>query len=298
MIGRLLLFLGLLAGEALQDARSSPRLAREKTHAESWYDAHTSEFVDADVIERAFIGKSRKFQERLNRFKLWAIDQCDGVKLDGKHVLEFGAGHGRLALAYPNMASYTGVDYSKNLVDLGNKRLHQAGLSDSAKIVHGDVASFDGPKRHFDVVCSLGMMCYFFDPAPVVARMESFVKPGGVVFFDFRVASWLYSPIRFVKWALRPPTGGSSFVAHPSEIEAILTDLGFANVRIRLREFPFLAEHYASAGSDWALNLRNALSKSRLMRPFATEAWVFGEKAAIAPSAGRPFTAVARTRSA
>ena len=29
------------------------------------------------------------------------------------------------------------------------------------------------------------MMCYFPDPAPVVTRMEGFLKPGGVFFFDF-----------------------------------------------------------------------------------------------------------------
>jgi SAM-dependent methyltransferase len=244
----------------------------------SWYDEHAHEFADAAAIEQLFVGKSPEFQARLNRFKLWAVDRNDVVSLNGKHVLEFGAGHGRLALAYPGMASYTGVDSSRNLVALGNERLARLGLAAKVKLVHGDVTSFVGPAQHFDVVCSLGMMCYFNDPAPVVKRMQSFVRPGGVLFFDFRVASWLYDSIRRVKWAFSPPTGNSTSLAHPSKIEAILTELGLVNVRVRLREFPLLAACYASSGGEWALDLRNALSESRLMRPFATEAWVFADK--------------------
>jgi cyclopropane fatty-acyl-phospholipid synthase-like methyltransferase len=261
----------------MQNARLDPTVRQNRQEIHTWYDDHAQEFANAAVVELAFVGKPPEFQERLNRFKLWALDG-NVVSLNGKNVLEFGAGHGRLALAYRDMASYTGVDYSKNLVDLGNKRLQKEGLADRAKIVHGDVTSFDGPKRQFDVVCSLGMMCYFPDPALVVTRMEAFVKPGGVLFFDFRVASPLYWALRRVKWALRPPTGGTTFDVRTSEIKKILTGLGLANIRIRLREFPFLAERYARGSSTWALDLRNALSESRLMMPLATEAWVFADK--------------------
>ena len=63
-----------------------------------WYDEHANEFTDADAIEARFVRMPRRAQERLNRFKLWAVDHGD-LNLSGKHVLEFGAGHGRLALA-------------------------------------------------------------------------------------------------------------------------------------------------------------------------------------------------------
>ena len=263
----------------MHDTSSDPGgVEQNKAEIHSWYDDHAHEFTEADVIEHGFVGKSPQFQERLNRFKLWAVVRNDLVSLVGKHVLEFGAGHGRLAIAYPGMASYTGVDYSKNLVDIGNERLQKAGLSDRARIEHGDVTSFDGPKRHFDVVCSLGMLCYFPDAAPIVTRMELFVKPGGVLFFDFRVASVFYTAIRRVKWAFHPPTGGTTFAEHVSRIEELLTNLGLTNIRVRIREFPFLGEHYARSGSTWPLNLRNALSQSRLLRPFATAVWVFADK--------------------
>jgi SAM-dependent methyltransferase len=247
----------------------------QPSRAKVWYNEHASEFVDADVIELDFVGKSSEFQDRLNHFKLWAVDE---LNLSGKHVLEFGAGHGRLALAYPGMASYLGVDYSTNLVEIGNRRLAKAGLAGRASLVKGDVMSFDGLKQRYDVVCSLGMMCYFPDPAPVVAAMERFVKPGGQLFFDFRCGSWIYAPIRLIKWAIRPPTGGVTYAVRPRHVEASLAAVGLKNIRVRLREFPVLPELYASTGKPWPLKLRNALADSVLARPLATAAWVFSTK--------------------
>ena len=241
-----------------------------------WYDEHAEEFAEADVIESQFIDMPRDAQERLNRFKLWAVDYGD-VNLNGKHVLEFGAGHGRLASAYPGLGSYLGVDSSRNLVALGNRRLQRAGIANRAKLVHGEVLSF-AEQRQFDVVCSLGMMCYFADPAPVIEVMARFVKPGGRLFFDFRNDSWVYSGIRRIKWLLHPPTGGIAYVTHPRSIDKVLRRLGFQDVRFMSREFPSLAELYATSRSDWPLRLRNALARSTLARPLATEAWVFARR--------------------
>lgn len=241
-----------------------------------WYDEHAHEFADAAVIESLFVRMPRDAQERLNRFKLWALDHSD-VKLNGKHVLEFGAGHGRLAFAYPGLGSYLGVDSSQNLVALGNRRLQHAGIANRAQLVHGEVMSF-AEHRQFDVVCSLGMMCYFADPAPVIEVMARFVKPGGWLFFDFRNDSWLYSGARRIKWLLHPPTGGVAYVARPRSIDQALRRLGFQDVSFTSREFPWLAEHYAKSGSAWPLQLRNAFARSSLARPLATEAWVFARR--------------------
>jgi SAM-dependent methyltransferase len=243
-----------------------------------WYDDHAQEFADADVIELPFIGKSREWQERLNRFKLWAVDHEGRIDLTGKHVLEFGAGHGRTAFAYPGIASYLGVDYSRNLVEIGNKRLERAGFADRAKLVVGDVGSFDTAER-YDVVCSLGMMCYFPDPLPVIAAMARFVKPGGSLFFDFRNDSPVYSPIRRVKWLLHPPTGGTTYVANARRVAQALRGQGLTEVRVVGREFPLIAKRYADSGAPWLLSLRNRLATSRLARHLATESWVFARRA-------------------
>ena len=175
------------------------------------------------------------------------------------------------------MASYLGVDYSQNLADLGNQRLERAGLSKRANVVRGDVLAF-AEQRQFDVVCSLGMMCYFEDPVPVIEAMARFVKPGGSLFLDFRNASWVYSAIRRIKWLLHPPTGGITYVAKSKSIDRALKRLGFQDVRFISREFPLLAELYAKSAAEWPLTLRNAVASSPLARPFATEAWVFARR--------------------
>ena len=85
-----------------------------------------------------------------------------------------------------------------------------------------------------------------------------------------------------MKWALRPPTGGTTFTADLSKVEELLTGLGLSNVRFRLREFPFLADLYASAGSAWALNLRNSLSRKPAHAAVRDRAWVFADKPPVA----------------
>jgi 2-polyprenyl-3-methyl-5-hydroxy-6-metoxy-1,4-benzoquinol methylase len=255
----------------------SAKHLEQQRAVQHWYDQHAQEFADADVIEMAFVGMSREAQERLNRFKLWAVDNGGNVELAGKHVLELGAGHGRIALAYPEMASYLGVDYSQNLVDIGNQRIERAGLAGHAKLVRGEALSFTSEQR-YDVVCSLGMVGYFPEVETIIEAMARFVKPGGSLFFDFRNDSWVYSGIRRIKWLFHPPTSGVAHFTKARRIEAALQRLGFVDVRIVSREFPLLAEHYARSSGEWALNLRNALASSPLVRPLATEAWAFARR--------------------
>lgn len=239
----------------------------------SWYDSNADRFEDTQAIEMPFLGLDREAQDRLNHFKLYALDSREHIDLDGKTVLEFGAGHGRLALAYPGMARYVGVDFSANLVEIGNRRIARAGLQDRATLIHGDVLTFDAPPESFDVVCSLGMITYFPDPEPALRHMVRFLKPGGVLFFDFRCNSGVYAVVRRIKWAIKKPTGGSSHMIYPDRVEQILQRLGCSNIKIISREFPVLAGLYARRGWEWPLRLRNWLAGSRTARRFATEAW-------------------------
>jgi SAM-dependent methyltransferase len=238
-----------------------------------WYEDNAHKFTEADAIEVPFVGLDREAQHRLNRFKLHAIDSRQHVDLDGKSVLEFGAGHGRLAVSYPRMERYVGVDFSPNLVEIGNRRLAGFGLQHWASLVHGDVMTFEAPLHSFDVVCSLGMITYFPDPEPVLQRMVQFLKPGGVLLFDFRADSAVFSLVRRVKWALSKPTGGASYMIHPARVRQLLSGLGCTDIKLISREFPLLAGLYAKRHWNWPLHLRNRIAGSDLARTFATEAW-------------------------
>jgi SAM-dependent methyltransferase len=240
-----------------------------------WYEENAHRFEDATAIEVPFLGLSKAAQQRMNQFKLAAISSGAYVSLKGRRVLEFGAGHGRLPLTYPDMASYIGVDYSANLVALGNQRLANAGLANRASLVHGDVMSYDGAKSASDVVCSLGMLAYMPDPEAVLRRMTALAKPGGVLFVDFRCESPVYSALRRLKWAIRKPTGGITYLLPPARIEEILRTIGCTDIRIVAREFPLLAGLHARFGWTWPRALRDAMADSPLFRPLATEAWAF-----------------------
>src|SRR4029434_809433 len=87
--------------------------------ARAWYEEHAATFAGASAIEFAFVGMDADYQERLIEFQLWALERVASADFRGKRVLDYGAGHGRLALAYPTVASYLGIDFSANLVALG-----------------------------------------------------------------------------------------------------------------------------------------------------------------------------------
>jgi SAM-dependent methyltransferase len=246
----------------------------------SWYDDHAESFADAAAIELPFVGMGAGAQERLNRFKLWALDSGEAVRFEGKRVLDFGAGHGRLALAYPEIASYVGVDLSSRLVELGRRRLEKAGLGSRAQLLHADCAGWVGPVEDFDIVCSLGMFCHLSDPLAMLRKMATHLRPGGALFVDWRSASWLSSAVRAVKWKIKPPTGDSPHTWSPEAMERMLHDAGLRDVRLVMREYPMLAGLHAKNGWQWPLDLRNAISEQPALRFLASEGWAFARKAA------------------
>lgn len=241
---------------------------------QAWYDGNAQRFAEADCIEEAFTELDAEGQRRLNDFKLHAVRQR--ITFAGQDVIEFGAGHGRLALAYPDMKRYSGVDYSKELVAIGNRRLAKAGLADRAHIVVGNALDYEDDHR-YDIVCSLGMMAYFPDPTATLTRMFRLVKPGGILFFDFRCNTVPYEAIRRVKWMLQAPTGGRSYTMKERVMRKLVTSLGASEVEIVSREFPLLGGLYAK-GSDWPMRVRDSIAGSTALRQFATEAWVFARR--------------------
>jgi len=246
--------------------------------AHAWYEENATAFTDAEAIEQPFIGLDAQSQERLNRFKLWAVDQAAAIDFTGKKVLDLGAGHARLALAYPKMASYLGVDYSENLIAIGRRRISAAGLDGRARLEHSDCSTWRGAKESFDVVCSLGMFCYLSEPETMVKSMAYHLRPGGSLFFDFRSSSPLLDPIRKLRWKLHPPTGGMAYIWSPARTVAMLRDAGLDDVRVVMREYPLLGPWYARRKWDWPLTLRNSIAERSLFNMFATEAWAFAKK--------------------
>jgi SAM-dependent methyltransferase len=253
--------------------------AQQQPEHGDWFDENAARFRGAAAIEVAFLELSPEEQYRLNRFKLWALERAGLVSLAGKDVLEFGAGHGRLAVELPVFASYTGVELSPNLVEIGRERLRQAGLSDRARLIGCDCLGYDGPAEAFDVVCSLGMFGSLSHPEEVVLRkMMHHLKPGGTLFMDVRHWTPLYGPIRQLRWRFGATTGVRRHLHSRGRLRALLGVIGLTDVHILMREYPLLGGLYARWGWSWPLGLRNWLAAHSWLDMLGTDCFVFGTK--------------------
>jgi SAM-dependent methyltransferase len=228
-----------------------------------WYEANAHQFLESVAVELQFARLDPEGQQRLDRFKLGPLRDPALVDFRDKDVLEFGAGHGRLALRIQGYRTYLGVDFAETLVRMGERRLREAGVGDRARLVVGDCLSFAGPAGAYDIVCSLGMVPYIDDLDAVVRRMAYHAKPGGIVVFDFRHATPLYTMMRRLARPLRTETGGSSHAQSKRRLADALRRVDVTDIRFVMREYPWLADWYAARRWEWALGVKDMLAKHR-----------------------------------
>ena len=108
-----------------------------------------------------------------------ALVQRIGVK-PGMRVLELGGGDGTTALPEAKLgAEVLVVDIASNLVEAGNKRAKEQGLT-NIKFQEGDASNLEPlPDKTFDLVVSIfGAMCAP-KPFDVAKEMVRVTKPGG-----------------------------------------------------------------------------------------------------------------------
>jgi SAM-dependent methyltransferase len=98
----------------------------------------------------------------------------------GMKVLDVGCGDGTTALPEAKLgADVLGVDIARNLVDAGNKRAAEAGLT-NIKFQEGDVTNLEGlPDKSFDLVVSIFGAMFAPKPADVAKEMVRVTKAGG-----------------------------------------------------------------------------------------------------------------------
>jgi SAM-dependent methyltransferase len=98
----------------------------------------------------------------------------------GMKVLEVGCGDGNTAFPEAELgADVLGVDIARNLVEAGNKRASEAGLT-NLKFQEGDATNLEGiPDRSFDLVISIFGAMFAPKPFDVAKEMVRVTKPGG-----------------------------------------------------------------------------------------------------------------------
>jgi ubiquinone/menaquinone biosynthesis C-methylase UbiE len=116
-------------------------------------------------------------------------------------VLDLGCGDGTTAIPLALLgAEVVGIDIARNLVDAGNKRAAEAGLS-QLKFQEGDACNLQGVSDHsFDLTISIFGAMFAPKPFDVAREMVRVTKPGGRIV----MGNWIPNdPTSFVSQLLK-----------------------------------------------------------------------------------------------
>ena len=108
-----------------------------------------------------------------------ALVQRIGIT-QGLKVLDLGCGDGTTALPAARLgADLLGVDIARNLVEAGNRRAAEAGLT-NCRFEEGDASNLQAlPDRAFDLVVSVFGAMFAPKPFDVAKEMVRVTRPGG-----------------------------------------------------------------------------------------------------------------------
>lgn len=127
-------------------------------------------------------------------------------------VLDLGCGDGTTAVPLAlSGAEVAGIDIAKNLVDAGNKRAAELGLT-RLKFQEGDACNLQGVSDHsFDLTISIFGAMFAPKPFDVAKEMVRVTKPGGRIV----MGNWIPNdPTSFVSQLLKI---SASFMPPPPE---------------------------------------------------------------------------------
>src|SRR5437899_1695379 len=108
-----------------------------------------------------------------------ALVHSIGIK-KGLKVLDLGCGDGTTALPAAKLgANVLGVDIARNLVEAGNKRAAEYGLS-NCKFQEGDASNLQPlPNQAFDLVVTIFGAMFAPKPFEVAKELARVTRPGG-----------------------------------------------------------------------------------------------------------------------
>src|SRR6516165_10288653 len=126
-------------------------------------------------------------------------------------ALDLGCGDGTTAVPLARLgAEVTGIDIARNLVEAGNRRAKQVGLS-RLKFQEGDACNLQGVGDHsFDLTLSVFGAMFAPKPFDVAKEMVRVTKPGGRIV----MGNWIPNDPTFVSQVLKI---SSAFTPPPPE---------------------------------------------------------------------------------
>src|SRR5689334_8616180 len=139
-----------------------------------------------------------------------AVAQSLGI-MPPLRVLDPGCGDGTTAVPLARLgAEVVGIDIARNLVEAGNKRAAEAGLT-KLKFQEGDACNLEGVTGHsFDMTVSVFGAMFAPKPFDVAKEMVRVTKPGGRII----MGNWIPNDPTFVSQVLKI---SSAFTPPPPE---------------------------------------------------------------------------------
>ncbi|MGW6276897.1 class I SAM-dependent methyltransferase [Kribbella sp. NPDC055071] len=172
----------------------------------------------------------------------------------GMKVLEIGSGSGEVALLCADLVGpqgqVTGIDMNEKILDFARDRVDAVGW-ENVEFRHGtlETLELDG---EYDAVVGRWILMYIADPAELLRRLASHLRPGGVVVFqesaDLTVPAYTYpeTPLHaeLRRW-MRPPADLTLPVVNMGHrLHQTFVDAGLDGPQLR-HEAPM------GAGPDW-----------------------------------------------
>jgi ubiquinone/menaquinone biosynthesis C-methylase UbiE len=139
-----------------------------------------------------------------------ALAERIGIKR-GMKVLDLGCGDGTTALPAAKLgADVTGIDIARNLVEAGNRRAAEAGLT-NCRFQEGDASNLQGVEdKTFDLVVSIFGAMFAPKPFEVAKEMVRVTRPGGRIV----MGNWIPNDPTLIAQILRI---SSSYTPPPPE---------------------------------------------------------------------------------
>src|SRR5712691_5175133 len=106
----------------------------------------------------------------------------------GLKLLDLGCGDGTTALPEAKLgADVLGIDIARNLVETGNRRAQEHGLT-NLKFQEGDASNLEQvPDKSFDLVVSIFGAMFASKPFDVANEMVRLARPGGRILMGNRI---------------------------------------------------------------------------------------------------------------